>query len=248
MCLGDVHSEVESSISISQALERLAEPGDIVLVEAFPQGEVISAKSTAFTQGLPPDVRVMGWDDTELADQTIANIRKLIDIRGAIKKADGAERDRLEAEFWNLKKKTDRLSVVKRNKFLMKALDETKVDNSIPRVFVIAGTRHFRHPEMKKYLQRSKYLVFVPQVQKDTRRGIAYFREDAEQDQSRVFTVELPNGSKRLLGEDWFINGKAAQLGDEMTLDPATGGQNDKADLKKEGFEYGRKYRILRVD
>ncbi len=250
--VGDVHSEVESGEDINQLLKLLARNGDVILIEGEEAGKIIDQKDLVFTDGVNAKILVTGWDNLILRDKSASNVKELIRLKYVILETQNDEVARkLEAQFWEIKKDIDQM-VLQRDDTLLETL---KKYGSYQRVFIICGPKHAHDPKVIEFSQQGPYVILNPVRKSTPGSAERYFsgggssanHEGQPEKLPGVYVVQLSNGTTTYLGESWFVGGENAQVGDELEINLNAAGVFDREMRLKEGFEEGRKYKILEI-
>lgn len=144
--------------------------GDRVLLEGKNRGVVFEGSTDTYP--FAPQVRGEGWDNSELYDAIIEDLRVRHEIRSRAQQAkldrDLGAAEQAVADWKKIRHNFPEKSIQQRNMHYLApavnhALDEIESSGNTGRLFVVAGGAHFtEYPEtIYPTLQRTQYHIYI---------------------------------------------------------------------------------------
>lgn len=274
ICFGDEHTSFRDDISVTDTINTLAKDGDIILVEGKPSGKEIDKNECIHTDGIKANVIVMGWDDIQLRDQSASMVRQMMDTNDKYEKAK-SEGNLEEATGYGiildkLMQSTDNIAIYQRNQCLINTIQKVKFTGK--HIFIICGSNHYDEQLLVKFLSGYKYCVLIPKGSKaDYNDAVRYFNgggtsinqgddnksaitanitlgENYNHHNNKIITIKLSDGSLYCLGDNWFLNGRNAKVGDLIYIDPEAGTDQDREGLSVKGILVNNVYKIINIE
>lgn len=239
--LGENHLAPTDGIFIEDLINKLAKDGDVILLEGFKSGQVVSKNDCI--HNFRANVLVMGWDNLAEHGKAVGMVRKLWDLYHQIaSEKNPAKRASLDKKFWELKTACDRVTLLQRNASLIRTICGAPRGK---KVFVIAGSLHFdpKNLNPKTSLGTSKYTILIAKHKGSVslEQSEAYFtgrqvstpqsvkaqdisephlpklefqtsRQVNKTPTNYVFEIKYASGKLESLGIGWFTDAKKTEI------------------------------------
>ncbi len=170
ICLGEVHYDAFQNLAIQNCIKKYSNPGDIVLIEGVAKMTEVKPSDIQFqTYNFPRNLKVMGWEDPTLyryVSEKLYGYMRTNRLLRAINVLSNPKHDVLSASQWkNNQKRASQINdsaIAPRNKYMQKAISESRDLYPNAKIFVIAGMAHFfrsEDPDLFTYLSQFNYSV-----------------------------------------------------------------------------------------
>lgn len=170
ICLGEVHYDAFQNLAIQRCIKKYSNPGDIVLIEGVAKMTEVKPSDIQFqTYNFHRALKVMGWEDPTLyryVSEKLYGYMRTSRLLKAINVLGNPKHDVLSASQWtNNQKRVSEINdsaIAPRNKYMQKAISESRELYPNAKIFVIAGMAHFfrdQDPDLFTFLSEFDYSV-----------------------------------------------------------------------------------------
>ncbi len=171
------HLDFKNKRERLSVIRKSVRSGDTVLLEGLERGQNFPQRTAEFF-GLPPDIRIVGWDNmsafqkiASIFEESVASKELLGNARRALERSDFQAADALLAEFrQKFASIEERLKIAEasRDDSLLIELDETRTRFPMGRVFIYAGAAHLlENPKLLKRLRQERFIILAPKDSRD---------------------------------------------------------------------------------
>ena len=169
------HADVVYRKSLVKAINALANPGDILLVEGAASLKPVSRSSAPEFSDLDKGITLLGWDNLPLLRRSLAILKRLFEINSILDRSSRNEAI-LMNEFTRLSTENDRISYVDRTESLTDAIRVAAERNEGRRIFVLAGASHFSaNNHVMNSLQQTPFIILTKESNSTAEQAATYY-------------------------------------------------------------------------